>query len=191
MKPIISEDINKIKRLMGLLTESSVNNLPSGVKDSIEKLKSTPFNLKINDSHIKKELEFGNVYDDAGGENPIARKKIEGLISSAKNIFGNRIPVNPIISGYRSYNTQVNNFGNKAKVLGVDKVQSSNSLPGFSQHHTGLCFDIFSVDPSWWEKNSDIKKWVEENSSTFGFKVTYTGQNSLRIPEPWHLFYLG
>jgi hypothetical protein len=96
-----------------------------------------------------------------------------------------------IVSGYRSYDDQVLNFGSKAKTRGVDDTQKSNSLPGFSQHHTGKAFDIFSVENSWWDANKDVKEWVSKNASKYGFEVTYVNTGKLRVPEPWHLYYVG
>ena len=95
------------------------------------------------------------------------------------------------MSGYRSYGDQVKNFGNKAKSRGVDNTQKANTIPGFSQHHTGKAFDIFSVDSGWWSSNSDVKNWVADNAKKYGFDVTYKTQGPLRIAEPWHLYYVG
>jgi hypothetical protein len=140
----------------------------------------------------------GDVRPDAGGVNSEALTQIAKLISDCKKAnptvnFPNTVKhgVPGLASGYRSYTDQVINFGNKVKNEGrsIDNVQSSNTLPGFSQHHTGRAFDIFSTETSWWNTNSDVKKWVANNCKKYGFEVTYTKTNKLRIPEPWHLFY--
>ena len=98
-----------------------------------------------------------------------------------------------IVSGYISYSDQVDNFGKKVKVDGrtIEDVQSYNTIPGFSQHHTGKAFDIFSTDPTWWNNNSKVKKCVEENAGNYGFEITYKEDGPLRKKEPWHLFYVG
>ena len=83
------------------------------------------------------------------------------------------------------------NFGKKSKTRGIDNTQKANTIPGFSQHHTGKAFDIFSVETSWWNKNSDVKEWVSKNAPKYGFDVTYKSQGPLRIAEPWHLYYVG
>jgi hypothetical protein len=87
----------------------------------------------------------------------------------------------------------VDNFGKKVKVDGrsIENVQASNTIPGFSQHHTGKAFDIFSVDPSWWDSKPEVKKWVADNAIKYGFEITYKTNGILRIAEPWHLFYVG
>ena len=179
-------------------TKSEGNKLPKNIQNLIDKLK-TDWGVNITKSHIDKEYEMeGDVRPDAGGVNKVALTQIEKLISDCKKanptvIFPNTIKhgVSGLVSGYRSYTDQVTNFGNKVKNEGrsIDNVQSSNTLPGFSQHHTGKAFDIFSTETSWWNTNSDVKKWVANNCKKYGFEVTYTKTNKLRIPEPWHLFY--
>ena len=172
--------------------------LPKNIQDLMKKLKDD-WGVNITKSHIDKEYDMeGDVRPDAGGVNSEALKQITKLISDCKTAnptvnFPNPIKhgVSGLASGYRSYTDQVINFGSKVKTEGrsIDNVQSSNTLPGFSQHHTGKAFDIFSTETSWWNTNSDVKKWVANNCKKYGFEVTYTKTNKLRIPEPWHLFY--
>lgn len=193
----VQDAINQIKNKMDskdLNTTSvsdKISSLPPKIKNAIDRLKNE-YGITITDEHIRKEFEQeGNYREDAGGENSEARKNIEKLVQDAKLKFGGKIPKNAIISGYRGYDDQVKNFGNKAKSRGVDNTQKANTIPGFSQHHTGKAFDIFSVDTSWWNRNSDVKEWVAKNAKNYGFDVTYKTQGLLRIAEPWHLYYVG
>jgi len=135
----------------------------------------------------------GKTTDDAGSVNNDAEKEIKKLIKDCKKKYSNVAYPDEIVSGYRSYNDQVKNFGRKVKNDGrtIDDVQSYNTIPGFSQHHTGKAFDIFSTDPSWWDTNSDVKKWVADNCENYGFEITYKVDGTLRKREPWHLFYIG
>ena len=168
------------------------NKLPSGVLSSIEKLKKSPYNLNITQDHIDKEFKMeGGSRPDNGGVNKEAEKKVKELIIDCKLAYPNVKYPSDIVSGYRSYDDQVLNFGTKAKTRGVDDTQKSNSLPGFSQHHTGKAFDIFSVENSWWDENKDVKDWVLKNAIKYGFEVTYVNTGKLRVPEPWHLYYVG
>ena len=201
-----NEDINKIQKnkVEDLKTDnenptkSEGNILPPQIQKLMDKLK-TDWGVNITQSHIDKEYQMeGDVRPDAGRVNEVALTQITKLISDCKKAnptvnFPNTAKhgVSGLVSGYRSYNTQVDNFGSKAKKKGIDVTQASNCLPGFSQHHTGKAFDIFSVDSDWWDKNPNVKKWVADNCKKYGFKVTYTKPNQLRIPEPWHLFYIG
>jgi LAS superfamily LD-carboxypeptidase LdcB len=188
------EEIIRFKELMGIVTENKVfDSLPEEIKLSINNLKSK-WGVTITQKHIDAEFkQEGNIRPDNGGVSKTAEKKIMELIKDCKKANPNiSYPVD-IKSGYRSYTQQVDNFGGKVKNDGrsIDNVQSSNCLPGFSQHHTGKAFDIFSIEESWWDKNNDVKEWVANNASNYGFEVTYKKQGPLRVAEPWHLFYVG
>lgn len=170
---------------------TNFKNLPEKIKSSINKLK-TKYGINITQSHIDKEFkQEGNIQPDNGGINNEAKKSIEKLIKDCKKANSKvRFP-DGIVSDYRSYDDQVDNFGKKAKDRGVDDTQKYNTVPGFSQHHTGKAFDIFSTEPSWWDTNSGVKNWVADNCKKYGFKVTYNVDGVLRKKEPWHLFYIG
>lgn len=153
----------------------------------------TKYGAVIKDSNIEKEFKMeGETREDAGSVNREAEEQIKKLIKAARSKYPKLKDMNGIISGYRSYDYQVKNFGTKVQNgRSVDDVQKANSLPGFSQHHTGKAFDIFSTESAWWERNSGIKEWIAENAERFGFEITYTKEDKLRIPEPWHLYYVG
>ena len=123
-----------------------------------------------------------------------AKAQVKKLTNAAIKKWASKYPEikkRPIISGYRSYDTQARNFGRKAKKRGIDDTQKANTLPGFSQHHTGKAFDVFSVESNWWEERPDFRDWIAENAPKYGFEVTYKDANSGRIVEPWHLYYTG
>ena len=143
------EEIIRFKELMGIVTENKVfDSLPEEIKLSINNLKSK-WGVTITQKHIDAEFkQEGNIRPDNGGVSKTAEKKIMELIKDCKKANPNiSYPVD-IKSGYRSYTQQVDNFGGKVKNDGrsIDNVQSSNCLPGFSQHHTGKAFDIFSIE---------------------------------------------
>jgi LAS superfamily LD-carboxypeptidase LdcB len=172
-------------------SSSEISKLPKNIQNSISQLKNS-YGITITDEHIKKEFEQeGGYREDSGGVNSEASSQINKLIRDAKNKFPKLKNTKGIISDYRSYSDQVKNFGSKAKSRGIDDTQRANTIPGFSQHHTGKAFDIFSVETSWWNKNTDVKDWVAKNAPKYGFDVTYKKQGPLRIAEPWHLYYVG
>jgi len=162
--------------------------LPSKIQSAIDKLK-TDWGVEITQKHIDKELEQeGSWKEDAGSVNQQALTNINKLIKDCNSKFGYQ---GGIASGYRSYNDQVKNFGRKVKEDGrsIDNVQASNTIPGFSEHHTGKAFDIFSTEESWWDARPKVKNWVADNASNYGFRVTYKTPGTLRVVEPWHLYY--
>ncbi len=190
IRQFINEDGTlKCKSKVSTQDPSNDKELPNDVKNAINKLKSI-YGLNITQKHIDNEFnQEGSWRPDNGGVDKVAEKKINELISDLKIKFPK--VTGGIVSGYRSYSDQVTNFGQKASSRGIENTQKANTLPGFSQHHTGKAFDIFSVETSWWDKNNDVKEWVEENAKNYGFEVTYKKQGPLRIAEPWHLYYIG
>ena len=192
--PKVQQAIDKLKttgeKSPTTTSSATISSLPQDIQSAIAKLEKN-YGIDITDDNIKKEFEQeGNFREDAGGENSEAKKQIDKLVLDAKSKFP-KLSKMGIVSGYRSYDDQVKNFGNKAKSRGVDNTQKANTVPGFSQHHTGKAFDIFSVDTSWWDSNTDVKDWVAANAKNYGFDVTYKKQGPLRIAEPWHLYYVG
>jgi LAS superfamily LD-carboxypeptidase LdcB len=194
-----NEDINKIQKnkVEDLKTDnenptkSEGNKLPPQIQKLMDKLEND-YTVKITQKHIDAEFkQEGNFRPDAGSVNSEALTKITKLIKDCKSANPDVTYPADIKSGYRSYIDQVKNFGGKAKKRGIEDAQASNCLPGFTQHHTGKAFDIFSTETSWWRDHSKVKDWVANNCKTYGFKVTYTKLNQLRIPEPWHLYYIG
>jgi hypothetical protein len=169
---------------------SIYNGLSSEIKNAIEKLK-TDWGVIIDETHLKKEMDQeGDTTEDNGGVDTEANDQIKKLIKDCKKQF-TKIKTD-IVSGYRSYDDQVKNFGSKVKGgRTIDEVQSYNAIPGFSEHHTGKAFDIFSSDQSWWNNNDDVKKWILNNANNYGFKVSYENDGPVRKKEPWHLFYTG
>jgi murein DD-endopeptidase MepM/ murein hydrolase activator NlpD/LAS superfamily LD-carboxypeptidase LdcB len=198
VKSVVSDfsDVSSIESSNNKLSKEKIksvkrNLLPKKIQDAIKRMEDL-YGLKIYDEHINNELnQEGYWREDSGGENKKARIGIESLIRDARKKFGSRIPKVGVVSGYRSYIDQVNNFGSKASERGISNTQRANAIPGFSQHHTGKAYDIFSVDTEWWNKNSDIESWVANNAKNYGFDVTYKKQGPLRIAEPWHLYYKG
>ena len=191
LKKILGNSKNEVKVIEK--TDDIYSSLPSNVKKAIDDLYSK-WGVKITNKHLEKEInQEENYVPDNGGKFKEAEDEIKNLISDCKEKFPEVAFPRDIVSGYISYSDQVDNFGKKVKVDGrtIEDVQSYNTIPGFSQHHTGKAFDIFSVDTEWWNNNSKVKKWVEENAGDYGFEITYKEDGPLRKKEPWHLFYVG
>jgi LAS superfamily LD-carboxypeptidase LdcB/peptidoglycan hydrolase-like protein with peptidoglycan-binding domain len=189
---ILESEKKEILNRYGLINEKVSRDLPSDIKNALSSVEKK-YGVTIDDSHVDKEMDQeGQYYDDNGSENSKAKQQIEKLLTSLRSKFSSLSSQAKVVSSYRSYNKQVDTFGGKIKRDGgVSQRQKYSALPGFSQHHTGKAFDILSVEPSWWNKNSDVKKWVENNCGKFGFKVSYLNDGVLRKAEPWHLFYVG
>ncbi len=97
-----------------------------------------------------------------------------------------------LVSGYRSYETQEDLFEKYKEKDGEEIANTYSAKPGYSEHQTGLAFDIGSVDRSF--ENTIEAKWIEENAHLYGFIVRYPkGKTDVTgyIYEPWHIRYLG
>lgn len=101
------------------------------------------------------------------------------------------------LSGYRSYNTQINNYTSRVASLGQEGADKISARPGHSEHQTGLAMDITSESASFKliEAFGDTPEglWVKENAHRFGFIIRYQ-QTTTPITgysyEPWHLRYI-
>lgn len=113
-------------------------------------------------------------------------------------------------SGYRSMSTQTVNYNANIERLqsqGITKeeaIKQTNlyyTVPGHSEHHTGLAFDI--ITPEYHKDvytlneqfaETEAYEWLVKNCSNYGFILRYqphktdiTGINF----EPWHYRYVG
>ena len=97
-----------------------------------------------------------------------------------------------IQSGYRSYDYQVKLYNDYVRTDGKEAADKFSSRPGYSEHQTGLAFDLNSVSDDF--INTDEGKWINDNCYKYGFiirfpknKEKYTGYKY----ESWHLRYVG
>ena len=97
-----------------------------------------------------------------------------------------------IASGYRSYDYQVSLYNRYVANDGKAAADTYSSRPGNSEHQTGLCFDLNSIEDSCQYTNEG--KWINDNCYKYGFcirfpkgKDAYTGYQY----ESWHLRYVG
>lgn len=97
-----------------------------------------------------------------------------------------------IASGYRSYTYQERLYNNYTAVSGMNQADTYSARPGHSEHQTGLCFDLNSVEDSF--AFTDEGKWIEANAYLYGFIIRYPkGKDSITgyKYESWHLRYVG
>lgn len=97
-----------------------------------------------------------------------------------------------IASGYRSYNYQVNVYNRYVKSDGAAVADTYSSRPGNSEHQTGLCFDLNTIEDSFQYTNEG--KWVNDICYKYGFCIRFPkGKDSATgyQYESWHLRYVG
>ena len=111
-----------------------------------------------------------------------------------------------IVSGYRSIYDQTINFETAVRqkmnsgyslAYAREVVSQIIAVPGTSEHHLGLAFDI--VDSryprlDYYQERMDGQKWLLEHSWEYGFILRYpNGTTDITgiIYEPWHYRYVG
>lgn len=118
---------------------------------------------------------------------PAARRAWKKMKRAAKN---DNIDLK-IISAYRSLYYQKHLINNKLdKGINIDSILKVNTLPGYSEHHTGCAIDIGSQDAPTLEAQFDQSpafKWLTHNAAKFNFVMSYPKENTTGICyEPWH-----
>ena len=110
------------------------------------------------------------------------------MLSDAKSIGLNIY----IASGYRSYKYQERLYNNYTAVSGVVGADTYSARPGHSEHQTGVCFDLNTVNDSF--ANTNEGKWIDQNAAHYGFIIRYPkGKEHITgyQYESWHLRYVG
>lgn len=97
-----------------------------------------------------------------------------------------------IASGFRSYDTQRSTYNYWVSLDGAQIADTYSARPGYSEHQSGLAFDLNSIDDGFGETKEGI--WLSNNASKYGFilrypkgKINETGYKY----EPWHFRYVG
>ena len=174
-----SNNVSKVYRTVVVTDEKKVSKSPNvTVKDGITYIDGI---LIVN-----KEYSLPKNYNP--GVNEEALKNLKQMQADAKAVGLNI----PLISGYRSYETQEKLYKKYVLKDGEKNASTYSAKAGNSEHQTGLAFDIGSVDRSF--EGTDEAKWISENAHLYGFIVRYPkGKTSVTgyIYEPWHVRYLG
>lgn len=135
--------------------------------------------------------------------------KISDKYASNDKMYASRLSLNAFIemhdaalregyeivinSAYRSYQEQQDIVDLYLGVYGQNYVNNFVARPGFSEHQTGLAFDIGSRKVNVFA-NSEEYKWMMDNSYKYGFinrfPKKYETITGFRV-EPWHFRYVG
>ncbi len=98
----------------------------------------------------------------------------------------------PLLSGYRSYETQDRLYNNYVATYGQAEADTFSAKPGTSEHQTGLAMDVGQIED--WYGDTAAGKWLAQNCYKYGFIIRYPkGKESITgyKYEPWHIRYLG
>ena len=98
----------------------------------------------------------------------------------------------PLLSGFRSYETQKYLFNSYVQKDGVEVASTYSASPGQSEHQTGLAFDVGQISDNFGNTPAGI--WLKDNAHRYGFIIRYLkGKESITgyKYEPWHIRYVG
>ncbi len=104
---------------------------------------------------------------------------------------------------YRDYSTQEGLYSNEIEKTGVPEAYYWTAKPGYSEHHTGLAWDIsgFVTDYGSGQdaQSRELAKdttlvWIAEHAHEYGFIIRFP-DNKKEVTgygyEPWHVRYVG
>ena len=124
------------------------------------------------------------------GENPTAKAELLKLIAAMQQAG---FPISDHYSGFRSYETQTQLYQNYVNKDGKEKADRYSARPGYSEHQTGLAFDLIGT-------NGDLvtepkaAQWLLDHAADYGFVVRYLKGKEKEtgyMAEEWHLRYVG
>lgn len=127
----------------------------------------------------------------APGENSEARAAFNKMAQAARD---DGISLTAF-STYRSYDYQENLYNNYVARDGQAAADRYSARPGYSEHQTGLAFDIGdSRTPDKYFSETEATKWLAKEAYKYGFILRYP-QGKEHITgykyEPWHYRYVG
>ena len=128
------------------------------------------------------------------GENPIAGEKVRELIQKMQELG---FSISNQYSGFRSYEYQTQLYQNYVNKDGKEAADTYSARPGYSEHQTGLAFDILNGAGGLLGENPQDEKaikWLHSHAHEFGFIVRFQeGKEAITgyQAEAWHLRYVG
>lgn len=131
------------------------------------------------------------------GEDPTARASVNRLIAEAKSLGLN---VSNQVSGFRAYQTQVGLYNNYIAKHGKAEADKFSARPGYSEHQTGLVFDLIDNDGQLLgatgtnDSSKKAAEWLANNAHKYGFIIRYKPEFTEKtgyIEESWHIRYVG
>ena len=124
------------------------------------------------------------------GENPIAKEELLKLIAAMKEAG---FPISDQYSGFRSYETQTQLYQDYVNQDGKAEADRYSARPGYSEHQTGLAFDLIGTDGDLVTEEK-AAQWLLDHAADYGFVVRYLKGKEKEtgyMAEEWHLRYVG
>ena len=124
------------------------------------------------------------------GEDPTAQAAFWQLLAAMQAVG---LDVSSQYSGFRSYETQANLYNSYVARDGQANADRYSARPGYSEHQTGLAFDLMDSSGNLLQEPS-VVNWLAQHAHEYGFIVRYTeGKEAITgyMTETWHIRYIG
>ena len=124
------------------------------------------------------------------GENPTAKAELVKLIKAMQEAG---FPISDQYSGFRSYETQTKLYQDYVNQDGKAAADRYSARPGYSEHQTGLAFDVISTNGELVTEEK-AAQWLLDHAADYGFVVRYLKGKEKEtgyMAEEWHLRYVG
>ncbi|CMY56484.1 LD-carboxypeptidase LdcB/DacB [Streptococcus pneumoniae] len=124
------------------------------------------------------------------GENPTAKAELLKLIAAMQ---AEGYPISDQYSGFRSYETQAKLYQDYVNQDGKEAADRYSARPGYSEHQTGLAFDLIGTDGDLVTEEK-AAQWLLDHAADYGFVVRYLKGKEKEtgyMAEEWHLRYVG
>ncbi|MTR42099.1 YSIRK-type signal peptide-containing protein [Streptococcus salivarius] len=124
------------------------------------------------------------------GENPTAKA---AFVRLRDDMINQGLNVGRSYSGFRSYDYQKTLYDNYVSRDGQAAADRYSARPGFSEHQTGLVFDLTDKSGNLLE-DSRASQWLKDNAHNYGFIVRFQAGKEAStgyMSEAWHIRYVG
>ncbi|WP_455459990.1 LD-carboxypeptidase LdcB/DacB [Streptococcus salivarius] len=124
------------------------------------------------------------------GENPTAKA---AFVRLRDDMINQGLNVGRSYSGFRSYDYQKTLYDNYVIRDGQAAADRYSARPGYSEHQTGLVFDLTDKSGNLLE-DSRASQWLKDNAHNYGFIVRFQAGKEAStgyMPEAWHIRYVG
>lgn len=156
--------------------------------------------VSFNGSYSSVQGKYGEVIivnkkhplspDYAPGENPEAKNALIQLIADMQSLG---FSISNTYSGFRSYDYQASLYNTYVAQDGQVAADRYSARPGYSEHQTGLAFDLLDFNGNLLEDPAS-SQWLAENAHRYGFVVRYQAGKEAStgyMAETWHIRYIG
>lgn len=163
----------------------------------------------VDESYAPKDLVTLNDYCDEAivkiknEETQGVKAAVDALITMLKAAHAQELTAWQVSAGYRTYAYQQGlldeqiqdnmRSGKITEALAREAALENVALPGTSEHHTGLAFDLTVPDTEYFAGTPQAA-WLKEHCFEYGFIIRYTKDKESITgfdAEPWHVRYVG